>query len=191
LPRLSIAHNSTVRPVPLQNPTADFNQDGWTIAMALDAKGETAWGIHPAEGKRHVAVFEPQVRIAEGWLAAAEGNVSAAIDLALDAARLAKESGQQAIEMLALHDAVRFGDQMCLDRLIEVARARDMLAWRIGLDRLREQLPLTQRYPSHLQRVLQPAHDMLKQSGVIREAVVRQQQREWFVDYVLAGKSGA
>jgi len=31
---------------------------------------------------------------------------------------------------------------------------------------------------------------MLKQSGVIREAVVRQQQREWFVDYVLAGKSG-
>jgi len=78
-----------------------------------------------------------------------------------------------------------------LYRLIEVARARDMLAWRIGLDRLREQLPLTQRYPSHLQRVLQPAHDMLKQSGVIREAVVRQQQREWFVDYVLAGKSGA
>lgn len=78
-----------------------------------------------------------------------------------------------------------------LYRLIEVARARDMLAWRIGLDRLREQLPLTQRYPSHLQRVLQPAHDMLKQSGVIREAVVRQQQREWFVDYVLAGRSGA
>jgi plasmid replication initiation protein len=56
-----------------------------------------------------------------------------------------------------------------LYRLIEVARARDMLAWRIGLDRLREQLPLTQRYPSHLQRVLQPAHDMLKQSGVIRD----------------------
>jgi plasmid replication initiation protein len=76
-----------------------------------------------------------------------------------------------------------------LYRLIEVARARDMLAWRISLDRLREQLPLAQRYPSHLQRVLQPAHDMLKQTGVIREAVVRQQQREWFVDYVLAGKS--
>jgi len=31
---------------------------------------------------------------------------------------------------------------------------------------------------------------MLKQNGVIREAVVRQQQREWFVDYVLAGKAG-
>jgi plasmid replication initiation protein len=76
-----------------------------------------------------------------------------------------------------------------LYRLIEVARAQDMLAWRVRLDRLREQLPLAQRYPSHLQRVLQPAHDMLKQAGVIREALVRQQQREWFVDYVLAGRN--
>ncbi|RDH76974.1 LuxR family transcriptional regulator [Mycolicibacterium moriokaense] len=69
---------------------------------------------------RHVAVFAPQLRIAESWLAAAEGNVSAAIELALDAARLAAESKQTAIEMLACHDAVRFGDQTCLDRLIEL-----------------------------------------------------------------------
>jgi len=72
---------------------------------------------------RHVAVFGPQLKIAESWLAAAEGNVSAAIELALQAARLASESGQQAIEMLALHDAARFGDQTCLDRLVEVATA--------------------------------------------------------------------
>jgi DNA-binding CsgD family transcriptional regulator len=70
---------------------------------------------------RHVAVFGPQLKIAESWLAAAEGNVSAAIELTLEAARLASETGQQAIEMLALHDAVRFGDQSCLDRLVEVA----------------------------------------------------------------------
>lgn len=75
-----------------------------------------------------------------------------------------------------------------LYRLIELARAGDMLTWRVSLDRLREQLPLNQRYPSHLQRVLQPAHELLKQTGVIREAVVRQQQRDWFVDYVLAGR---
>jgi hypothetical protein len=49
---------ATLRPVPLHNPTADFNQDGWTIAMALDGDPKSAWGIHPAEGKRHVAVFE-------------------------------------------------------------------------------------------------------------------------------------
>lgn len=75
-----------------------------------------------------------------------------------------------------------------LYRLIELARAEGMLTWRVSLDRLRDQLPLAQRYPSHLQRVLQPAHDMLKESAVIREAVVRQQQREWFVDYMLAGR---
>jgi hypothetical protein len=50
--------NAPVQQVTLQNPTADFDQEGWTIAMALDGKPETAWGIHPAEGKRHVAVFE-------------------------------------------------------------------------------------------------------------------------------------
>jgi plasmid replication initiation protein len=76
-----------------------------------------------------------------------------------------------------------------LYRLIEAARAGGALAWRVSLDRLREQLPLAQRYPSHLQRVLQPAHEMLKAAGVIREAVVRQQQREWFVDYML-GRRG-
>src|SRR5690349_18405840 len=48
-----------------------------------------------------------------------------------------------------------------LYRLIEVARAGGALAWRVSLERLREQLPLAQRYPSHLQRVLQPAHEML------------------------------
>jgi DNA-binding NarL/FixJ family response regulator len=69
----------------------------------------------------HVAVFGPQLRITEAWLAAAEGNVSAAIDLALDAARCAEESGQRAIEMLALHDAVRFGDHSSLGRLVDVA----------------------------------------------------------------------
>jgi DNA-binding NarL/FixJ family response regulator len=72
---------------------------------------------------RHVAVFGPQLRIAEAWLAATEGNVSAAIDLALDAARRAEESGQRAIEMLALHDAVRFGDHSSLDRLVDIATA--------------------------------------------------------------------
>jgi plasmid replication initiation protein len=75
-----------------------------------------------------------------------------------------------------------------LFRLLEAARVRDIVTWRVALDRLRYQLPLSQRYPSHLQRVLQPAHDMLKEAGVIREAVVRQQHREWFVDYVLAGR---
>lgn len=75
-----------------------------------------------------------------------------------------------------------------LYRLIEAARAENVLTWRISLERLRELLPLAQRYPSHLQRVLQPAHDMLLSQGVVRNAVVKQQQRDWFVDYVMAGR---
>jgi plasmid replication initiation protein len=75
-----------------------------------------------------------------------------------------------------------------LYRLLEVARAEGVLTWRISLDRLKELLPLLQRYPSHLQRVLQPAHEMLESAGVVRSASVRQQQREWYVDYVLAAR---
>jgi hypothetical protein len=75
-----------------------------------------------------------------------------------------------------------------LYRLLEVARAEERLTWRIGLDKLAAQLPLAQRYPSHLQRVLQPAHDMLIAAGVLRNAVIRQQQREWFVDYMLGSR---
>ena len=78
-----------------------------------------------------------------------------------------------------------------LYRLLELARANGVLTWRVSLERLREQLPLSQRYPSHLQRVLQPAHEMLKEAGVIREALVRQHQRNWLVDYVLGGRHAA
>ncbi|MFL5577670.1 MAG: replication initiator protein A [Gemmatimonadaceae bacterium] len=77
-----------------------------------------------------------------------------------------------------------------LYRLLEVAREEGKVTWRVSLPRLAEQLPLTQRYPSHLQRVLQPAHEMLLASGLVRGVAVRQQQREWYVDYMLASRHG-
>src|SRR5436305_2011355 len=52
-----------------------------------------------------------------------------------------------------------------------------------------EQLPLTQRYPSHLKRVLQPAHEMLLAAGLLRDATFRQLNRDWLVDYVLASQA--
>jgi len=75
-----------------------------------------------------------------------------------------------------------------LYRLLEVAREDGTVTWRIALDQLAEQLPLAQRYPSHLQRVLQPAHQMLLSAGLARDIAFRQQRREWFVDYVLASR---
>ena len=76
-----------------------------------------------------------------------------------------------------------------LYRLLEVAREDGMVTWRVPLASLAEQLPLTQRYPSHLQRVLQPAHEMLLAAGLLRDATFRQLNRDWLVDYVLASRA--
>ena len=38
--------------------TADFDQQGWTSSMAMDGNPATGWGIHPAVGQSHHAVFE-------------------------------------------------------------------------------------------------------------------------------------
>ncbi len=42
----------------IRRATADFNQSGWGIERALDGDIKTAWGIHPAVGQAHHAVFE-------------------------------------------------------------------------------------------------------------------------------------
>lgn len=75
-----------------------------------------------------------------------------------------------------------------LYRLIEIARVNGMVTWRVSLERLRDMLPLVQKYPSHLQRVLQPAHVMLVEAGLVRDAGFRQQRREWYAEYVLASR---
>jgi plasmid replication initiation protein len=75
-----------------------------------------------------------------------------------------------------------------LYRLLEVARESGTVTWRVSLEDLAQQLPLAQHYPSHLQRVLQPAHEMLLGAGLLRSANFRQVNREWLVDYVLAAR---
>jgi hypothetical protein len=47
-----------------QTAKADFDQDGWTVAGAIDGKPETAWGIYPRVGQSHRAVFVPAKPIA-------------------------------------------------------------------------------------------------------------------------------
>jgi hypothetical protein len=46
------------KPVPIARATADFNQDDWSVEHAVDGNAKTAWGIHPAVGQPHHAVFE-------------------------------------------------------------------------------------------------------------------------------------
>ncbi len=70
-----------------------------------------------------------------------------------------------------------------LYRLLAAVREPADAHWTIPLERLAEQLPLSQRYPSHLQRVLQPAHEMLVAAGIVKRAAFRQDGRAWSVDY--------
>jgi plasmid replication initiation protein len=74
-------------------------------------------------------------------------------------------------------------------RLLEVVRIENGSPWRVSLERLAEQLPLVQRYPSHLQRVLQPAHEMLVAAGLLRDASFDQDGKTWFTQYTLAPKA--
>jgi len=45
-------------PVLLVNPHADFDQQDWGIARAIDKSEPTAWGIYPKVGQPHAAVFD-------------------------------------------------------------------------------------------------------------------------------------
>ncbi len=47
-------------PLALINPRADFDQQDWGIARAIDKQEPTAWGIYPKVGQPHAAVFELQ-----------------------------------------------------------------------------------------------------------------------------------
>lgn len=58
------------REVKIATATADFNQEGWTISHAIDGNPGTAWGIYPAVGSPHRAVFtfaEPVQISADGY----------------------------------------------------------------------------------------------------------------------------
>ena len=71
-----------------------------------------------------------------------------------------------------------------LYRLIEAQRAGEgAQSWTLPLERLAELLPLSQRYPSHLQRVLQPAHEMLVAGGIVKKARFEHEGRLWSVEY--------
>ncbi len=71
-----------------------------------------------------------------------------------------------------------------LYRILEARRAdHGDGEWSVPLERLAELLPLTQRFPSHLQRVLQPAHEMLLAGGIVTKARFVQDGRAWHVEY--------
>jgi DNA-binding NarL/FixJ family response regulator len=61
--------------------------------------------------------MEPEAVLAQAWVVAAEGGVSEAVALARQAAEVAASQPQPAMEVVALHTAVCFGDRTVADRL--------------------------------------------------------------------------
>lgn len=58
LSEIEVSVDGTETPLPLANAKADFNQQDWGIARAIDKMDATAWGIFPKVGQSHAAVFE-------------------------------------------------------------------------------------------------------------------------------------
>ena len=55
--KLFVGDAEAKEPVELHQPVADFDQEGWTIAHALDGNPQSAWGIFPQVGQSHAAMF--------------------------------------------------------------------------------------------------------------------------------------
>ncbi len=70
----------------------------------------------------HVAVFLPELELARAWVRACCGQMTSAQKHAIRAAEVARRSGMCAVEMRALHTAVRFGDRSHATRLGQLAR---------------------------------------------------------------------
>ena len=72
-----------------------------------------------------VTVFKPELELARAWVKASEGQTSSARRHAVRAADIARQSGMAAVEIRALHTAVRFGDRSRAPRIGELARRLD------------------------------------------------------------------
>ena len=95
-------------------------------AQAEGARGDSAAAaaaLRRSEGAYgpQVAVFLPELELARAWERACVGQTSDAQAHAVRAAQIARQSGMYAVEMRALHTAVRFDDRSQSERLAELA----------------------------------------------------------------------
>ncbi len=95
-------------------------------AMLGDAEGART-AIARADEAAHpgVRIFDVELELARGLLCAADGRLAEAIARANGAAAQARSAGQFAVEVLARHTAVSFGDRTQPARLAELARIVD------------------------------------------------------------------
>jgi DNA-binding NarL/FixJ family response regulator len=96
------------------------------LGMAGDAtSARQAFGLMTAARHPTFGFLEPEPILAQAWVTAAEGSVTEAVALARQAAELAASQPQPAVEVLALHTAVCFGDRTVAGRLAQLATQVD------------------------------------------------------------------
>ena len=96
------------------------------LGMVGDATSARQALVEMTAARHPIYVYlEPEVLLAQAWVTAAEGGVSAALALARQAAEVAASQHQPAVEVLALHTAVCFGDRTVADRLTQLATQVD------------------------------------------------------------------
>jgi DNA-binding CsgD family transcriptional regulator len=108
------------------------------LAQALGQQGDAAGSAEilaraEARHSRRSEVYAPELALARAWTLAAGRNMSGAISAARDAARIAERSGQLAVALQALHDAVRLGDATAADAIARVTSDLDCVAGRAAL----------------------------------------------------------
>jgi DNA-binding CsgD family transcriptional regulator len=100
------------------------------LAQAAGARGESGMAAEAlaraeaADGPQ-VAVFGPELELARAWVQAASDQTTAARDHARRAAWMARSAGASAVEVVALHAALRFGERSAATRLEKLSSTLD------------------------------------------------------------------
>jgi DNA-binding NarL/FixJ family response regulator len=96
------------------------------LGMAGDATSARKTFVDMTAARHPTLVYlEPNVLLAQAWVAAAEGGVSEAVTLTRQADEVAASQHQPALQVVALHTAVCFGDRTVADRLAQLATQVD------------------------------------------------------------------
>lgn len=114
----AVLPGGSVWQLPVAAWLAQFEGARGDVAAAAEAvcRAEAANG-------EHLAVFRPELELGRAWEQAARGQTTAARMHATRAARAARRSGMDTLELRALHTSVRFGDRGCTPRLGQLAHA--------------------------------------------------------------------
>ncbi len=93
-----------------------------SLAMAGDAQGAEAAVANMIDDTGAITVAaRPCAAICRGWVSAARGELSRAVEQFMAAAMAARADGQVLFEILALHSAARLGEVQVAERLTEMA----------------------------------------------------------------------